>query len=161
MPEETAEDGLSDRKLEDTIVNAGDADEYAIRRLAKAVTCYRKDLPAVLEAAKEIARRAALARRESEKFRELTVRPGFHGGVDLNGRIDDMLGLYGKITDRKVATSVRMPIGSDAGKAHGPLVRFLAAAGKPLGIQFSDDAWRSRVRTAEKSHNQKKADLAI
>jgi hypothetical protein len=31
--------------------------------------------------------------------------------------------------------------------AAGPLIRFLEAASKPLGIEFSEDAWRSRVRT--------------
>ncbi len=156
VTEETAEDGLPDRELEDALVNAGDKDEYAIGQLAEAITCYRKDFPAALEAAEELARSAALGKSGAEQVRELTVKPGFHGREDLNGWVDDMLGLYGKITDRKVATSVRIPIGSDAGKAHGPLVRFLSAAGKPLGLQFSDDAWRGRVRTAEKAHNQKK-----
>jgi hypothetical protein len=156
VTEETAEDGLPDRKLEDALVNAGDKDEYAISQLAEAITCYRKDFPAALEAAEELARSAALGKSGAEQVRELTVTPGFHGREDLNGWIDDMLGLYSKITGHKVATSVRKPIGPDAGKAHGPLVRFLSAAGKPLGLQFSDDAWRSRVKTAEKAHCQKK-----
>ena len=156
VTEETAEDGLPDSELEDALVNAGDKDEYAIGQLAEAVTCYRKDLPAALAAAEKIDRSAALGRTGIESLRDSTVTRGFHGRGDLNGWIDDMLGLYGKITGRKVATSVKMPIGSDAGKAHGPLVRFLSAAGKPMGLQLSDDAWRGRVRTAKKAHNQKK-----
>ena len=33
------------------------------------------------------------------------------------------------------------------GKRQVPLIRFLQAAGQPLNIDFSEDAWRSRVRT--------------
>jgi hypothetical protein len=55
--------------------------------------------------------------------------------------------LYRRITGRKAATSVRAPQRTNEGIAAGPLIRFLQAAGKPLEIELSEDAWRSRVRT--------------
>ena len=58
-----------------------------------------------------------------------------------------MLNLYRKITGEEPRTSVGGPNKSNEGIAAGPLIRFLGAAGKPLGIKFSEDAWRSRVRT--------------
>ena len=35
------------------------------------------------------------------------------------------------------------------------LIRFLEAAGKPLEIEFSEDAWRGRVRTILKDASAK------
>jgi hypothetical protein len=58
-----------------------------------------------------------------------------------------MLGVYRTITGKEPATSVGAPDRPNEGIAAGPLIRFLQAAGKPLKIEFSEDAWRSRVRT--------------
>ena len=51
------------------------------------------------------------------------------------------------ITGKEPATSVGSPDRPNEGIAAGPLIRFLEVAGKPLKIAFSEDAWRSRVRT--------------
>ena len=51
------------------------------------------------------------------------------------------------ITGKEPATSVGSPDRPNEGIAAGPLIRFLEAGGKPLKIAFSEDAWRSRVRT--------------
>ena len=47
-----------------------------------------------------------------------------------------MMSLYGKITGRKPGTSIISPGRPDEGKAAGPLIRFLAAAGRPLGMRI-------------------------
>jgi hypothetical protein len=61
------------------------------------------------------------------------------------------MGLYQTITGKEPATSVGAPKRTNEGIAAGPLIRFLRAAGKPLEFEFSEDAWRSRVRTIQKA----------
>jgi hypothetical protein len=75
------------------------------------------------------------------------VQEGNPGDDAVNGWIAAMLGIYRTITGKEPATSVGAPGRPNKGKAAGPLIRFLQAAGKPLKIEFSEDAWRSRVRT--------------
>jgi hypothetical protein len=65
----------------------------------------------------------------------------------VNDWIANMLGVYRTITGTEPATSVGAPERFNEGIASGPLIRFLQAAGRPLNIKFSEDAWRSRVRT--------------
>ena len=72
---------------------------------------------------------------------------GNPGDDAVNDWIASMLGIYLTITGKEPATSVGAPGRPNKGKAAGPLIRFLQAAGEPLKIEFSDDAWRSRVRT--------------
>jgi hypothetical protein len=43
------------------------------------------------------------------------------------------------------------PARPNQGEAAGPLIRLLQAAGEPLGIRLSAEAWRSRVRTILKA----------
>jgi hypothetical protein len=64
----------------------------------------------------------------------------------VNDWIAAMLGIYRTLTGKEPATSVVAPTRSNEGKAAGPLIRFLQAAGEPLGISLSAEAWRSRVR---------------
>ena len=61
-----------------------------------------------------------------------------------------MRSAYHVISGKEPATSVGGPDRPDEGIAGGPLIRFLIAAGKPLEIEFAEDAWRSRVRTVLK-----------
>jgi hypothetical protein len=65
-----------------------------------------------------------------------------------------MMSLYRTITGSDPATSVGAPERPNEGIAGGPLIRFLEAAGKPLQIEFSGDAWRSRARTILPSASQ-------
>ena len=58
-----------------------------------------------------------------------------------------MMSLYRQISSREPATSVGGPEGPNSGVAGGPFIRFLEATGRPLGIEFSPEAWRSRVRS--------------
>ena len=58
-----------------------------------------------------------------------------------------MMGLYRTITGREPRTSVGAENEPNEGIAAGPLIRFLKSAGKPIGLEFSEDALRSRVRT--------------
>ena len=78
------------------------------------------------------------------------MRPGNPGDDAVNDWIAAMMGLYRSITGKEPATSVGGSGRPNEGIAEGPLIRFLATAGKPLDIEFSEDAWRSRIRTALK-----------
>jgi hypothetical protein len=57
-----------------------------------------------------------------------------------------MLAAYKQITGKDPATSVGAPDRDNESSPGGPLLRFLEAVGKPLGIELTPDAWRSRVR---------------
>jgi hypothetical protein len=68
------------------------------------------------------------------------------GELAENDWIAAMMSLYEKITGRKARTSVIAPGSPGKGKPAGPLLRFLAAAGKSLGIEHSAGSWRGRIR---------------
>jgi len=100
-----------------------------------------------IAAAAELERRAQKAATEVAAVGKLIVQEGNPGDDAVNDWIASMLGIYRTITGKEPATSVGAPERLNEGKAAGPLIRFLQAAGKPLKIEFSEDAWRSRVRT--------------
>ena len=101
-------------------------------------------------AAAELDRRAKLASSEVAQVGKLTVREENPGDDAVNDWIAAMMSLYRTITGREPATSVGAEGSANEGIAEGPLIRFLGAAGKPVGLEFSEDAWRSRVRTIVK-----------
>ena len=98
-------------------------------------------------AAAEFDRRAKKAATGVAEVGKLTVRRGNPGDDAVNDWIADMMSIYRVITGKEPATSVGSPDRPNEGIAAGPLIRFLEAGGKPLNIAFSEDAWRSRVRT--------------
>jgi hypothetical protein len=100
-----------------------------------------------LAAAAELELRARKAAIEIIKVGKLTVRERNSGDDAINDWTAAMMSLYRRITGREPATSVRAPKRTNQGIAAGPLIRFLQAAGQPLKIELSEDAWRSRVRT--------------
>ena len=100
-------------------------------------------------AAAEFDRRANKGATEIAYVGKLTVREGNPGDDAVNDWIAAMMGLYRTITGKEPATSVGTKPPNE-GVATGPLIRFLEAAGKPLSINSSEDAWRSRVRTVLK-----------
>ena len=136
------------------LVLAGEPDENAVlettRRIGRLVT--------ILEgaaAAGELERRAHQAATELAAVGKLTVREGNIGDDAVNDWLAAMLGIYRTLTGKEPATSVGAPDRANEGIAAGPLIRFLQAAGKPLNIEFSEDAWRSRVRTILKDSTHK------
>jgi hypothetical protein len=82
-----------------------------------------------------------------ESNEDPVIEAGNPGDDAVNDWIAGMMSLYRMITEQEPATSVGAPGQPNEGIATGPLIRFLEAAGKPIQIEFSEDAWRSRVRT--------------
>jgi hypothetical protein len=163
-----APDGPGNSEIVDALFLAGDRNEgpvvEATRRIGRLV-----EIVEAVEAAAEFDRRAKKATTEVTKHGKLTVRQGHTGDAAVNEWIAAMMGLYKRITGKEPATSVGSPASSvdsperpDAGIAGGPLIRFLEAAGKPLEIEYSEDAWRSRVRTILRGASPKtENDLAM
>lgn len=100
---------------------------------------------------------AAEAARTLEQYSELAIEsvktvhkplttPGNKGDVAVNKWIDAAATIYTRITGRPVGTSVGSPESKAAGKPRGPLIRFLTAAGAPLGIEYTGEAWRERIK---------------
>jgi hypothetical protein len=144
-PDEAA-DGPGDPELLHALVLLGEPSEdpviEATRRMGRLVEIIHG-----LAAAAELERRADQAAIEVGEIGRLTVRKGNPGDDAVNGWIAAMMGLYRTITGREPRTSVGARDEPNEGIAAGPLIRFLKVAGKPIGIEFSEDALRSRVRT--------------
>jgi hypothetical protein len=105
-----------------------------------------------IEAANELERRALKAADDVIALGKLTLPKGHQGDAAVNNWIAAMMEIYRKITGCEPATSVVGAKQHNEGIASGPLIRFLQAAGEPLGIRYAEDALRSRVRTILKSH---------
>jgi hypothetical protein len=151
---DNAADGPGDQEIFRALVLTGEPNEDAVlkatRRIGRLV-----EIVEGITAVGEFERRAHQAATELAAVGELTVREGNPGDDAVNDWIAAMLGIYRTLTGKEPATSVVAPTRPNKGKAAGPLIRFLQAAGQPLNIDFSEDAWRSRVRTILKDSTPK------
>jgi hypothetical protein len=95
-----------------------------------------------VNAAQELERRAQIGAEDVVRIGELVVPKGHHGETAVNDWIAAMMSIYKKITGKGPGISVK----PDSGKAAGPLIRFLQAAGSPLGIQFSPESFAGRIK---------------
>jgi hypothetical protein len=125
---------------EDSVINA-------TRRLGQFAT-----MMDAIKAAKELERRALRAAEDVIAIGNLTVPKGHQGDAPVNNWVAAMMEAYRKITGVEPATSVGHVGQLNEGIASGPFIRFLQAAGEPLGITYSEDAWRSRIRTILKPY---------
>lgn len=144
-----AVDGPGDTQILDALILVDDRDETpvleATRRIARLV-----QIVEAVTAAAELSRRAEKASIEVAEVGKLTVAEGNRGDRAINDWVEAMMSVYHDITGKEPATSVGGFDQPDEGKAGGPLIRFLAAAGMQLQLEFNPDAWRSRVRTVLK-----------
>jgi hypothetical protein len=142
---EDAADGPGDPEILNALVLMGEPNEDAAIRATRRIGRLLEIIDGVVAAA-EFERRAMTGSAEVVKVGKLTVPEGNPGDAAVNNWIAAMMSLYREITGKEPRTSVRGPDNPDEGIADGPLIRFLGAAGKPLTVEFSEDAWRSRVR---------------
>ena len=141
-----AADGPGSRELLSALVLLGERNEDAVIE-AVARIGRLAEIVEGLAAAAELEVRAKKAAIEAVKVGKLTVRERNSGDDAINDWTAATMDLYRMITGKEPATSVGAPERPNKGIAGGPLIRFLQAAGKPLQIELSEDAWRSRVRT--------------
>jgi hypothetical protein len=144
-PDEAA-DGPGDAEIFKALVLAGEPDENPVMEATRRIGRLAEIVEGIAAAA-ELEGRAQKAATEVAEVGKLTVQEGNPGDDAVNDWTAAMLGIYRTITGKEPATSVGAPGRPNKGKAAGPLIRFLQAAGKPLNIEFSEDAWRSRLRT--------------
>jgi hypothetical protein len=144
-PDEAA-DGPGDPDILAALVLAGERNADPVIEATRRIGRFVEILDSVAAAA-DFDRRAKKASIEVAEVGKLTVGEGNPGDAAVNDWIAAMMNLYRRITGKEPATSVGAPERPNEGIAAGPLIRFLEAAGKPLEIAFSEDAWRSRVRT--------------
>ena len=145
-----AADGPGSFELLEILAAVEEPDEDAVinatRRLGQLATMLD-----AIEAAMELERRALEAAEDVIAIGKLTVPKGHHGDAPVNNWIAAMMEIYRKITGSEPATSVGRVGQPNEGIASGPFIRFLQTAGEPLGVNHSEDALRSRVRTILKS----------
>lgn len=172
-----APDGPGDHEVKEALVFEGEVNEDHLigctRRLGRlaeifgdAETTFGFDLQVQVSKASEVARE--FKRRSIEALQHLKengaryendgeivkvdeIHKGHRGDVACNDWIADMMDLYEAISGKPARTSVNKPGQADEGIASGPLIRFLKAAGKPMGFELSEDALRRRVRTMQKA----------
>jgi hypothetical protein len=150
---EQAVDGPGDREILNALVLTDETDENPVLEATQRIGRLVEIIEGIATAV-EFERRAQKAATEVAEVGKVTVQEGNPGDDAVNDWIATMLGVYRTITGKEPATSVGAPTRLNAGKAAGPLIRFLQAAGKPLNIEFSEDAWRSRVRTILKGASE-------
>jgi hypothetical protein len=139
-------DGPGDREILNALVLPGVPTEDAIIEATQRIGRFIEIVDGVAAVAK-LDRRANTVANEVVELGRSTVPKGNPGDAAINDWIAAMMGLYRNITGNEPRMSVGAPAAPNEGIAGGPLIRFLEAAGKPLEIEFSGDAWRSRVRT--------------
>jgi hypothetical protein len=119
------------------------------------------------EAAHSLMKRAAAAAADIEKNElkfydvkrqiisrgEWSVPDGNQRDAALNDWVASSMSLYEKITGKCPKTSVRSAVDKRADEADGPLIRFLLAAGRPLGIKQSRKALRARIRRLQENRS--------
>jgi len=142
---EEAHDGPGDVEILKILSWAVEHDEdpvtTATRRVGRLV-----EILEALEAAGDIEQWARQGAHEVIEFGGLTVPKEHQGDIAFNYWIAAMLPIYKQITGNDPGTSVGTAGSSRRGKGGGPLIRFLAAAEKPLGLEHSADSLRDRVR---------------
>jgi hypothetical protein len=103
----------------------------------------------ILEAAdatRELERRARMGAEDVVRIGKLVVPKGHRGEAAVNDWIAAMMSIYKQITGKDPGVSVVPPGRLGRGKAVGPLIRFLQAAGKPIGIRLSPDSLAGRIK---------------
>lgn len=133
----------------DVLASTEDGSEDAVIR-ATARLGRLVELFEAINATRELGHLARQGAADVERLGKLTVLKGHHGNHAENDWIAEMMSLYQQITGNDARTSVGGPLADDEGTPGGPLIRFLKAAGKPIGVEYSPHGWRSRVRVVQK-----------
>jgi hypothetical protein len=142
---EDAYDGPGDVEILKILSWAAGHDEDPVIAATRRVGRLAEIVEAV-EAARDIEQWARQGAEEVIGLGSLTVPKEHQGDVAFNSWIEAMLPIYKQITGKDPGTSVGAPGSSRRGKGSGPLLRFLAAAEKPLGVEHSAESLRDRVR---------------
>jgi len=139
----------------EVLASADDGNEDAVIRATLGIGRLVEILEA-MEAARELKHRAQKGADDVVDLGKLIVPKGHRGEAAVNDWIRAMMSIFKQITGKAPRTSVIGPGRQGRGKAAGPLIRFLEAAGKPLGMNYSADSWRGRVEDARSGGRRRK-----
>jgi hypothetical protein len=138
-----APDGPSDGELLTFLTYSGSSEEEVIDATARIGRL--AELLEAIDAAEFLATCASKAVQEAADFARLLPK-GHQGDIAAIEWTADMMALYKKITQKEPRFSVLRP-GVGRGQPSGPFLRFLQAAGEPLGMELVPPASaRSRQR---------------
>lgn len=107
------------------------------------------------KAIEELERTAELAAKDVTALGDLIVPKEHRGDEAANDWLKSMLEIYKELTGKDPGVSVN-PIGPNRGDVGGPFIRFVQAAGDPIGMEYSSKAWRRRIRNALETNSPKK-----
>jgi hypothetical protein len=139
-----APDGPSIAVLQ-VLASTDDGTEDAVVRATARIGRLVEILEAA-DAVRELERRAHMGAEDVVRIGKLVVPKGHQGEAAVNDWIAAMMSIYKQITGNDPGISVMAPGRPGRGKAAGPLIRFLEAAGKPIGIQLSADSFAGRIK---------------
>lgn len=151
-----APDGPGDVSILDALASVEHQTEDTVTHATARVGRLAEILEAI-EATKKLGDLAEEAAQDVTHLGELTIAREHQGDAAVNNWIASMMEIYEQIMGKAPGTSTVAPARKKKmGTAQGPVIRFLEAAGHPLGISYSPSSWRSRVRAIKKSKPQKK-----
>jgi hypothetical protein len=139
-----APDGPSIAVLQ-VLASTGDVTEDAVVRATARIGRLVEILEAA-DAVREVEHRAHRGAEDVVRIGRLVVPKGHQGKAAVNDWIASMMSIYKQITGNDPGLSVVAPGRVGRGKAVGPLIRFLEAAGKPIGIRLSPDSFAGRIK---------------
>jgi hypothetical protein len=140
-----ADDGPPDDRIIDALVDAiGGTEDVVVRAVGRVGRLI--EVVESIAALKEIERRATKAAEEDDQG--LIVPKGHVGDLAVRNWIADMMDVYNEVTGKAPSH------GTSEGDDLGPFLRFLKTAGAPLGIEFSKEQWRNRVRQLRTSRQK-------
>jgi hypothetical protein len=146
-----AEDGPGDGDIFDVLTFPEGSSRDSVQDLCRR-SAELPHGPELVAAAQELDDLALQAAREVVRLGELIVPKERAGDWVLSRWVADMMVLYTEVTGREPGTSVGHVGYPNEGIGGGPLVRFVIAAARPLGLRdehgmpLSEDAVRSRTR---------------
>jgi hypothetical protein len=139
-----APDGPSIAVLQ-VLASTGDVTEDAVVRATARIGRLVEILEAA-DAVREVEHRAHRGAEDVVRIGRLVVPKGHQGKAAVNDWIASMMSIYKQVTGNDPGFSVVAPGRVGRGKAVGPLIRFLEAAGKPMGIRLSPDSFAGRMK---------------
>jgi hypothetical protein len=139
-----APDGPSIAVLQ-VLASTGDVTEDAVVRATARIGRLVEILEAA-DAVREVEHRAHRGAEDVVRIGRLVVPKGHQGKAAVNDWIASMMSIYKQVTGNDPGFSVVAPGRVGRGKAVGPLIRFLEAAGKPIGIRLSPDSFAGRIK---------------
>jgi hypothetical protein len=139
-------EGPRDLELLDALALAGNGAEEDVLRASERVARLI-DIFDAIDACQELEHRAQQAVKNALEIGRLTTPRGRHGNNALRSWTAEMMPIFKALTGKNPRISV-----NDRGGPTGPFLRFLIAAGGPLGIREEEltDGARPRARTLVK-----------